>query len=300
MNQDERLLYLINNLLAEKPEYRKIAVPADTDTRKRLLRSLVNVREPAPVSEEFLRVQDEYLQEELAKKKITRLENLEPLQPHLYLWRGDITTIAVDAIVNAANKNMLGCFAPCHGCIDNAIHTYAGVQLRQECAGIMQEQGHPEPTGQAKITKAYNLPCRYVIHTVGPIIEAWYSPLTAGAAGLQNDAESGQKDDGVLYDENGNPWQIVTAALSRQDRELLRSCYRSCLELAASKGLHSIAFCCISTGEFHFPNDFAADIAIRTVKTFQEEQAQKGEDPINVVFNVFKEKDLKIYQMLLS
>ena len=177
------------------------------------------------------------------------------MQPGLYLWQGDITTLAVDAIVNAANSAMLGCFVPCHGCIDNAIHSAAGVQLRLECARIMAQQAE-EPTGRAKITRAYNLPCRYVLHTVGPIID-------------------GQ--------------------VTRQDRELLASCYRSCLELAATYGLKSIAFCCISTGEFHFPNELAAEIAIRTVKAFQQQNPNRME----VIFNVFKDCDYEIYKKLL-
>ena len=177
-------------------------------------------------------------------------------QPGLYLWQGDITTLAVDAIVNAANSQMLGCFVPSHGCIDNAIHTYAGVQLRLECARVMSAQKEEEPTGGAKITKAYNLPCHYVLHTVGP---------------------------------------IVYGRVTKTDRELLASCYRSCLDLAAENGLHSIAFCCISTGEFHFPNDLAAQIAIQTVTDWQRQNSNQME----VIFNVFKDSDRKIYERLL-
>ena len=178
------------------------------------------------------------------------------MQPGLYLWQGDITTLAVDAIANAANSAMLGCFVPCHGCIDNAIHSAAGVQLRLECARIMAQQQAEEPTGRAKITRAYNLPCRYVLHTVGPIIDG---------------------------------------RVTKQDRKLLASCYRSCLELAAAHGLKSIAFCCISTGEFHFPNELAAEIAIRTVKTYQQQNPNRME----VIFNVFKDCDYEIYKKLL-
>ena len=177
-------------------------------------------------------------------------------QPGLYLWQGDITTLAVDAIVNAANSQMLGCFVPSNGCIDNAIHTYAGVQLRLECARVMSAQKEEEPTGSAKITKAYNLPCHYVLHTVGPVI---YGSVT------------------------------------KADRELLASCYRSCLELAAEYDLHSVAFCCISTGEFHFPAELAAEIAIGTVREWQ----QQNPDRIEVIFNVFKDSDYEIYRRLL-
>lgn len=215
----------------------------------------MNVRPPAPVSEDFLKVQDEYLQGVLAEKEVTHIQDLTPVQPGLYLWQGDITTLAADAIVNAANSAMLGCFVPCHGCIDNAIHSAAGVQLRLECARIMAQQAE-ESTGRAKITRAYNLPCRYVLHTVGPIIDG---------------------------------------RVTRQDRELLASCYRSCLELAATYGLKSIAFCCISTGEFHFPNELAAEIAIRTVKDYQQQNPNRME----VIFNVFKDCDYEIYKRLL-
>ena len=197
-----------------------------------------------------------YLQARLSERGVTRLGDLKLVQPGLYLWQGDITTLAVDAIVNAANSQMLGCFVPCHGCIDNAIHTYAGVQLRLECAGIMRKQGHEEETGRAKITKAYNLPCRFVLHTVGPII---YGSVT------------------------------------KTDRELLASCYRSCLDLAAENGLHSVAFCCISTGEFHFPKELAAPIAIQTVTDWQRQNPNQME----VIFNVFKDSDRKIYERLL-
>lgn len=213
--QEERLDYLIRYLLNERTEYQDIRLPSSVPEKQRLLRSLMNVRPPIPAGKDFLKVQDAYLTQRLAERGMTKMKDLKPVQPGIYLWQGDITTLAVDAIVNAANSGMLGCFVPCHGCIDNAIHTYAGVQLRLECSEIMQRQGQEEETGQAKITKAYNLPCRYVLHTVGPIV---YGDVT------------------------------------QTDCNLLASCYRSCLDLAAGHGLRSIAFCCISTGEFHFPN----------------------------------------------
>lgn len=256
MTQDERLDKLICYLLREKAEYKTIPIPDSAADKRRLLRALMNVRPPVPVSEDFLKVQDEYLQGVLAEKEVIRTADLTPVQPGLYLWQGDITTLAADAIVNAANSAMLGCFVPCHGCIDNAIHSAAGVQLRLECARIMAQQQGEEPTGRAKITRAYNLPCRYVLHTVGPIIDG---------------------------------------RVTRQDRELLASCYRSCLELAAAHGLKSVAFCCISTGEFHFPNELAAEIAIRTVKTYQQQNPNRME----VIFNVFKDCDYEIYKKLL-
>lgn len=256
MTQDERLDYLLHCLLAEHKEYADIRMPDDLSEKRRLLRSLMNVRPPVPASAEFLAVQDAYLQARLSERGVTRLMDLKPAQPGLYLWQGDITTLAVDAIVNAANSQMLGCFVPCHGCIDNAIHTYAGVQLRLECAHVMSAQKEEEPTGGAKITKAYNLPCHYVLHTVGPIIHG---------------------------------------SVNQTDRELLASCYRSCLDLAAEISLHSMAFCCISTGEFHFPNELAAQIAIQTVTDWQKQNANQME----VIFNVFKDSDYKIYERLL-
>jgi O-acetyl-ADP-ribose deacetylase (regulator of RNase III) len=182
---------------------------------------------------------------------------LRPVSDNLYLWQGDIATLKVDAIVNAANSSLLGCFVPCHACIDNAIHTFAGVQLRLECAGIMSAQGHPEPTGRAKITAAYNLPCKHVLHTVGPIV-------------------------------SGRP--------TNKDCDLLASCYRSCLELAERNGLSSVAFCCISTGEFHFPNEKAAEIAVATAR----ETLAKSGSGLKIVFNIFKDKDMEIYERLLG
>lgn len=256
MTQTERRTYLIEALLKEQPQFSKIEIPCDEQGQKTLLRSLFNIRMPEPVTEEFLAVQNAYLQEETRRKGITALSDLEPVQKEIYLWRGDITTLQCDAIVNAANRQMLGCFVPCHGCIDNAIHTYAGVQLRLECSERMKQQGHEEETGRAKITKAYNLPCRYVLHTVGPIIHS---------------------------------------GLTQKDKELLASCYQSCLKLAERNGLKSIAFCCISTGEFHFPNDKAAQIAVETVKRYKEQAHSK----IEVIFNVFKELDYNIYRELL-
>ena len=168
MTQTKRRLFLIEYLLYESGE--RIGIPTDEYNQKRLLRSLFNIRMPKDTSAEFLKIQDAYLQEENRRKGITDLADLEPVQDGIYLWQGDITTLKCGAVVNAANSQMLGCFNPCHGCIDNAIHTFAGIQLRRDCNEIMHEQGHDEPTGQAKITPAYNLPCRYIIHTVGPIV----------------------------------------------------------------------------------------------------------------------------------
>ena len=257
MNQSERRMYLIKELLKEQPGYRDMEIPANADAQRRLLRSLMNVRMAAPVDDGFLQIQDAYLQEENRKKGFVTLADMEELQEDLYLWRGDITRLAVGAIVNAANSGMTGCYQPCHNCIDNCIHTYAGMQLRSFCSEMMEEQGYAEPTGQAKITPAYNLPCQYVIHTVGPIVQG---------------------------------------KLTQKDQDLLCSCYQSCLDLAEEKGIESIAFCCISTGVFCFPNARAAEIAVETVK---EHKAQTGSD-IKVGFNVFKEEDEGIYRRLLG
>lgn len=262
MEQTERLKYLIDYLLAERNETAVFfktgtTFPDDINAQKRLFRALVNVREPKPASKDFLQIQDGYLREELRLKNITGIARLSPVAPDIYLWQGDITTLKCGGIVNAANPRMLGCFCPNHGCIDNAIHTFAGVQLRQECAEIMRAQGYDEPAGRAKITKAYNLPCSYVLHTVGPYV---YGKLT------------------------------------KRHEELLAGCYLSCLDLADKNGLQSIAFCCIATGEFHFPNERAAEIAVETVKEYKARTQSK----IKVIFNVFKECDYDIYARLLG
>lgn len=257
MNQSEMRLFLIQSLLDERPSCRKQEIPTDAQRQKVLLRGLMNIRSPRAIHPEFQKIQDAYLQAETAEKGITDIADLSPIQLGLYLWQGDITTLRCDAIVNAANSGMTGCYVPNHRCIDNAIHTYAGVELRLACAELMEQQGYPEPTGTAKITPAFNLPCKYVLHTVGPIIDG---PVTA------------------------------------QDEALLASCYRACLEKAAEQDLESVAFCCISTGEFHFPNNLAAQIAVRTVKEFLSRQTSVRK----VIFNVFKDLDKQIYQQLLT
>ena len=259
MNQQERCLWLIKALLKEMPQYRDTPIPALQEDRWRLLRSLMNVRPPMPVKEDFLQIQDAFLKQMTAEKGTAAANELPASHrdERLVLWQGDITTLKCDAIVNAANSQMLGCFSPCHGCIDNIIHTMAGVQLRLACHELMQKQGYEEPTGQAKITPGFNLPAKYVLHTVGPIVDG---PLT------------------------------------REHEQLLASCYRSCLKLAAENDCESIAFCCISTGVFCFPADRAAEIAVQTVKDYLPESGSIR----RVIFNVFKDSDLKIYRQLLS
>lgn len=257
MNQKEKREYMVRSLLDETSEYHGTPVPKNQEEQRRVLRSLMNIRSPLSADSAFLQVQDEYLQEEIKSKGITDIDDLTPVYENIYLWQGDITTIKADAIVNAANSQMLGCFVPCHACIDNAIHTFAGIQLRLACNELMKKQGKPEKTGVAKITNAFNLPSKYVIHTVGP---------------------------------------IVRGSLTQEDCDLLASCYRSCLELAEENKIKSIAFCCISTGEFHFPNEKAAEIAIQTVTEFIADRQSK----VKVIFNVFKDKDYEIYKRLLG
>ena len=256
MTQAERRLFLIRSLQKENAEYRNLRVPQDASGQRRLLRALMNVRAPRNVSAEFLAVQDAYLRQALAEDGVTSAEDLQPVSGDLYLWQGDITRLRCGAIVNAANSGMTGCYIPCHACIDNCIHTYAGVQLRLACAGLMAAQGHEEPTGEAKITRAYNLPCDYVLHTVGPVVEG---------------------------------------GVTERDERQLASCYRSCLELAEKNGVKSIAFCCISTGVFHFPNQRAAEIAVETVQRYKAETGSR----IKVIFNVFKDEDKALYERLL-
>lgn len=257
--QEERRIWLIRELQREMPQYQDIRIPVTEEEQWNLLRSLFNVRPPYPASQEFLKVQDEYLSELVRSRGIVDAESLpaSELDPRITLWQGDITTLRCDAIVNAANSALLGCWQPCHSCIDNMIHSLSGVQLRIKCNEIIQEQGHEEETGTAKITPAYNLPCKYVLHTVGP---------------------------------------IISGPLRKEDCDLLADCYQSCLELAAGNNVRSVAFCCISTGVFHFPQRRAAEIAVETVRQFLETDSSID----RVIFNVFTDRDLAIYQRLLG
>lgn len=261
MDRREKIRKLISLLLEEEPGYRQQAAqfPQDMESQRRLLRSLMNVRYPGKhLNPEYLRLQDELLAEEREERGVVDVMEL-PLvntDSRISVWQGDITRLRADAIVNAANSQMLGCFIPCHACIDNAIHSAAGLQLREECMGLMREQGFEEPVGRAKITKGYNLPAKYVLHTVGP---------------------------------------AVSGKVTEEDKKMLESCYRSCLELAEFHRVRSVAFCCISTGVFCFPNELAAEIAVRTVREcLKELEIQK------VVFNVFQDYDNKIYDELLQ
>ena len=284
----KRLEWLCRYLMDENPRYRQMPVPDSRQERRDLFRALMNVRPPMPVSEEFLRIQDEQLQAQLAEKGLVTLADLddswrsserpaetvsEGLSRGLIgreprgsfggrapakVWQGDITRLKVDAIVNAANSQMLGCFVPMHRCIDNAIHSAAGVQLRLACAEMMH--GTEEPTGSARITPGFNLPAKYVLHTVGPV--------------------------------------ITTPRPLRQQEVQLASCYSSCLDLAGEKGLESVAFCCISTGEFRFPGDLACKIAVSTVRSWMASHPESSVK--TVIFNTFKDIDHELYQNALA
>lgn len=259
MSKEEQARFLIQSLIKDMPEYGNVEIPVGETQQWRFIRSLMNVRPPRPVSRAFLEVQDVYLSEMVKQRVIVDCHALTPsdLDERIFLWQGDITRLKADAVVNAANSALLGCFIPCHSCIDNMIHSLAGVQLRLECNEIMRKQQGEEPTGTAKITPGYNLPCRYILHTVGP---------------------------------------VISGPLGRRDCELLAGCYRSCLELAAENHLESIAFCCISTGVFHFPREKAAEIAVETVCRFLEGNSSVKQ----VIFNVFTDKDKEIYKELLK
>lgn len=262
MDQEARLDYLIDYLWTENPNANEQMKQYKTDTvdeKIALFRGLCNIRQPEPISEQFIKIQDAFLTQWNNERHVSSLHDLvEAIHPQLYLWQGDITSLAIDAIVNAANSELLGCMYANHQCIDNIIHTRAGVQLRLECDELIKAQGRKESIGKAKITKAYNLPSKYVIHTVGPFIDQrGVSPLR---------------------------------------EQLLASSYNSCLALADQYQLDTIAFCCVSTGEFNFPNQHAAEIAIQTVKKYIKDT----ETTLRVIFNVFKDEDLQIYQKLLA
>lgn len=254
MSQEKRRIYLIKKLLQENSQYQDIEIPQNAEAQKLLLRALFNVRQPQPISPQFKLIEDIYLREENAQKGIM---DSKSLSGKIAVWQGDITRLKVDAIVNAANSGLTGCYIPNHNCIDNTIHTYAGIELRNACAKIMEKQGYLEPTGQAKITSAFNLPSKYVIHTVGPIIE------------------------------NEKP--------TEEQQQLLSSSYLNSLKVAANQNLKTVAFPCISTGIFHFPNYLAAQIAVKTVKDFLNENTTIEK----VIFDVYEEKDKIIYEKLL-
>ena len=262
--QNGRLNYLVEEFKADSVQYKDLQTPEDTEGKRRILRSLMNIRMPRKMDEAVLSVQDEYLQERIRENGIVELADIPIIRDRMSIWQGDITRLAVDAIVNAANSQMLGCFVPMHTCIDNCIHTFAGVQLRAECARQMEQlksrygRDYEQPTALPMLTDAYNLPARKVIHIVGPIVQG---RLTTS---LEND---------------------------------LAACYRNTLDMCLENGLKSVAFCCISTGVFHFPNKRAAEIAVQTVTGWLSEHPGGME---RVIFNVFKDEDKAYYEQLLQ
>ena len=258
MNQAERRVWLIKALLAERSDGQRIPIPVNASEQRDLLRSLMNVRPPEALTTETLDIQDAYLQQRLLERGGVTNAGTLPYCNRVAIWRGDITLLKADAIVNAANSQMLGCFVPGHRCIDNAIHTYAGMQLRLACANLMNEQGHEEPTARVKVTPAFNLPSSYVFHTVGPIVPS-HKP-------------------------------------GPREELLLRRCYASCLKEATRRGLDALAFCCISTGVFGYPQDAAARVSIDAVRHHLDHN-----DPnLKVIFNVFLASDEAIYRGLLQ
>ncbi len=262
--QEERLDYLVEAFKADSVKYRLLDTPGDTEGKRALLRSLMNIRMPKPLPAEVREVQDEYLKERIRENGVVSPDEIPEIRDGLSIWQGDITRLAADAIVNAANSQMLGCFVPMHTCIDNCIHTFAGVELREECGRQMEAlrekygEDYEQPTAVPMLTDAYNLPCKKVIHVVGPIVQF-----------------------------------MLTPELERD----LADCYRNVLDMCAANGLKSVAFCCISTGVFRFPNRRAAEIAVATVKDWMTAHPGKVE---RVIFNVFKEEDRKIYEQLLA
>ena len=262
--QNGRLNYLVEEFKADSVQYKDLQTPEDTEGKRRILRSLMNIRMPRNMDKAVLAVQDEYLQARIRENGIVELADIPIIRDRMSIWQGDITRLAVDAIVNAANSQMLGCFVPMHTCIDNCIHTFAGVQLRAECARQMEQlksrygRDYEQPTALPMLTDAYNLPARKVIHIVGPIVQG---RLTAS---LEND---------------------------------LAACYRNTLDMCLENGLKSVAFCCISTGVFHFPNKRAAEIAVQTVTGWLSEHPGGME---RVIFNVFKDEDKAYYEQLLQ
>lgn len=264
LTQDQRLTKLVEDFKTDSGEYKDIETPGDTDGRRQILRSLMNIRMPRRISPETLRIQDAYLRERAREKGIVKLEDIPAKEGAISLWQGDITRLAVDAIVNAANSQMLGCFVPMHTCIDNCIHTFAGVQLREECDRQMKRlraqygPDYEQPTAVPMLTDAYNLPAKKVIHIVGPIVSG-----------------------------------CLTPALERD----LVSCYTRCMDLCTDNGLRTIAFCCISTGVFHFPPERAAQIALKTVRRWLAEHDSAMD---RVIFNVFSDKDRSTYEHLFQ
>ena len=263
ITQDQRLDYLVEEFKADSVQYKELRTPSDPEGKRRILRSLMNIRMPRRMDDSILAVQDAYLRERSREKGVVGLADIPEIRDGMSIWQGDITRLAVDAIVNAANSQMLGCFVPMHTCIDNCIHTFAGVQLRAECSRQMNRlrsrygRDYEQPTAVPMLTDGYNLPAKKIIHIVGPIVE-----------------------------------ERLTPALEQD----LADCYWNTLALCAENGLRSVAFCCLSTGVFRFPKQRAAEIAVDTVGKWLGEH--KGEIE-RVIFNVFKDEDRAYYEKLL-
>lgn len=261
--QDQRLDYLVEEFKADSIQYKDLRTPADMEGKRRILRSLMNIRMPGKMDDAVLAVQDAYLRERIRENGVIELSDIPEIRDGLSIWQGDITRLAVDAIVNAANSQMLGCFVPMHTCIDNCIHTFAGVQLRAECSRqmtLLRERygmDYEQPTAVPMLTDAYNLPAKKIVHIVGPIVEYRLTPR------LEND---------------------------------LAACYRNTLDLCEQNGLRSVAFCCISTGVFRFPNQRAAEIAVETVTEWIKGHPSAVD---RIIFNVFRDEDKQIYEDLL-
>lgn len=264
ITQEQRLDFLVEAFKADSDEYKNHETPEDTGGKRRILRSLMNIRMPKKMSADVITVQDEYLRERASDKGMVHLSEIPLIRDGISIWQGDITRLAVDAIVNAANSQMLGCFVPMHSCIDNCIHTFAGIQLREECNRQMNQlrirngRNYEQPTAVPMLTDGYNLPAKKVIHVVGPIVQ-----------------------------------YKLTSKLEKD----LADCYRNTLDMCQENELKSVAFCCISTGVFHFPNKRAAEIAVNTVSDWMNEHPGGME---RVIFNVFKDEDKDIYESLLS
>ena len=263
ITQEDRLDYLVREFEADSDEYKDLQTSKSVEEKRRILRSLMNIRMPKEMSSEILKVQDEYLTERANEKGVVNLSDIPVIREGLSIWQGDITRLSVDAIVNAANSQMLGCFVPMHTCIDNCIHTFAGVQLRAECNRQMNElrirygRDYEQPTAIPMLTDAYNLPAKKVVHIVGPIVQYKLTPVL---------------------------------------EKNLADCYKNTLDMCTEYDLKSVAFCCISTGVFHFPNKRAAEIAVETVSEWLRSNPGKVE---RVIFNVFKDEDKTIYKKLI-
>ena len=262
--QNHRLDYLVEEFKRDSVQYKDLETPKDTEGKRRILRSLMNIRMPGKMNEAVLAVQDDYLRERIRENGIVKPADIPVIRDQISIWQGDITRLAADAIVNAANSQMLGCFVPMHTCIDNCIHTFAGVQLREECHRQMKTlrirygRDYEQPTAVPMLTDAYNLPAKKVVHIVGP---------------------------------------VVRYGLTKELEEQLASCYRNTLDMCLENGIRTVAFCCISTGVFRFPNKRASQIAVQTVSEWLSMHTGQMD---RIIFNVFKDEDREYYEQFLQ